>query len=183
VAWFAVAAGVLLLLSWSLLIVFFVKQNEKADRWSNWIGLPAVAAVGVAMGAVLDRFAADAPVLVSIVTAVGLLAVAVNLVLVAGLVLRRYEFPRIAMPITATWAVLFLWVGAVSGFVLAYGEPTWLGWLGLGTIAYTLGLLAFIMRDPEVRKGTGTPSIMALMAGAPILIAVPAWFVCLGQTL
>jgi hypothetical protein len=183
VEWFAVAAGILLLLSWVLLIVFFVRQNETADRWSNWVGLPAVSAVGVSMGAVLDRFAADAPVLVSTVTAIGLMAVTVNLVLTSGLVLRRFEFPRVAMPLTATWAVLFLWVGAASGFVLAYGEPAWLGWLGLATIAYTLALLAFIMRNPEMRRGTGTPPLTELVVGAPILLALPAWFVCLGLSL
>jgi hypothetical protein len=182
-AGFAVAAGILLLLSWALLIVFFVKQNEIADLASNWVGLAALVAVGLSMGAVLDHFATDAPVLVSTVTAIGLLAVAVNLVLTAGLVLRRYEFPRVAMPLTATWAILFLWVGAASGFVLAYDEPAGLGWLGIGTIAYTLVLLAFIMRDPEQRQGTATPPTPVLVAGAPILLLIPAWFVFLGLAL
>lgn len=174
------AAGILLLLSWTLLIVFFVKQNETADQLSNWVGLLALVAVGVSMGGVLDQFAADAPLLVSTVTAMGLLAVSVNLILTAGLVLRRYEFPRVAMPITATWAVLFLWVGAASGFVLAYGGADGLGWFGIGVIAYMLVILAFIMRDPEMRRGTAVPSTPVLIAGAPVLLALPAWFVWLG---
>jgi hypothetical protein len=110
--------------------------------------------------------------------------VAVNLVLTGALVLHRVEFPRIAMPLTATWAVLFLWVGAASGLILACGGLSkGLGWLGVGTVAYTLGVLAFIMRDPDVRKGTSEPSKAAILAGAPVLILLPAWFVWLGFAL
>lgn len=183
-AWFAVAAGVLLAVSWFLLTVFFVKQNETADRLSNVVGVPALIALGVSMGAVLDRFAARSPVLVSIVTAIGLLAVAVNLVLTIALVLQLVTFPRIAMPATAAWAVLFLWVGAASGFIVGYGRlPKSLGWFGIATIAYTLALLGFIMRKPEMRNGTGTPPLSEMLAGAPVLVLLPVWFVWLGLAL
>jgi hypothetical protein len=183
-AWFAVAAGVLLAVSWSLLVLFFVKRNETADRLSNVVGVPALIAVVVAMGAVLDRFAARAPVLVSLVTAIGLLAVAVNLVLTIALVLQLVTFPRIAMPATAAWAVLFLWVGAASGFILAYGRlPKSLGWFGVATIAYTLVLLAVIMRKPEMRNGTATPARAEMLAGAPVLVLLPVWLVWLGLAL
>ena len=141
-------------------------------------------AMGVAMGAVLDRFATRASVLVSAVTAIGLLAVVANLALTAALVLKRVTFERIAMPVTATWAVLCLWVGAASGFILGYGTlDVCLGWLGVATVAYLLALLAFIMRDAGVRRGTATPRMAELIAGAPILLALPAWLVCLGLAL
>jgi hypothetical protein len=184
VAPFAVAAGILLLVSWALLIVFFVSQNETADRLSNWVGIVAVIAVGVSMGAILDRYAPDAPVLASLFTAVGLLAVAVNLVLTAWLVLGRIAFPKVAIPITATWVVLFLWVGAASGLILAYRRlPLGLGWLGVASIAYALAIIAVVMRDPEVRRGTATPATAQMVAGAPVLLLLPAWFVCLGLAL
>ena len=178
------AAGILLLVSWSLLVVFFVAKSEAADRASNWVGIPTLIAIGVAMGAVLDRYAAQAPVLVSAVTAIGLLAVVVNLVLTMALVLRRVTFERIAIPVTAAWAVLFAWVGAASGFILGYGTlDRWLGWLGVATVAYLLVLLAYVMRDPEVRRGTGMPPKAEMIAGVPVLLALPAWFVCLGLAL
>jgi hypothetical protein len=181
VARFAIAGGLLLGISWALLTLFFVKQNETADLLSNYVALPALVAIGVTMGAVLDRFAGDAPVLVSLVTAAGLAAVTVNLAVVVLLVLKVVEFPRVAMAATAAWGVLFLWVGAVSVMIVAYGHvPRALGWFGIAVIAYTLALLAFVMRDPEVRKGTATPPAAVMVGGAPVLLLVPVWFVWLG---
>jgi hypothetical protein len=184
VKWFTVAAGILLLVSWALLILFFVTRSEAADRASNWVAFPAFGAIGVTMGAVLDRFAARSPVLVSAVTGVALLAVVVNVAVNAALVLRRVTFERIAMPATAALGVVFLWMGAASGFIVGYrgGLPVWLGWFGIATVAYAVGILAFIMRRPEARKG-GEPRKVDLIAGAPLLLLLPTWFVCLGLAL
>jgi hypothetical protein len=46
-----------------------------------------------------------------------------------------------------------------------------------------LVILAFVMRDPEMRMGTAVPSTPVLIAGAPVLLALPAWFVWLGLAL
>jgi len=184
VRWFAVAGGCLLATQWVLLTLFFVRKNEAADRASNVVAIPALIAIGVSMGAVLDRFAEDVPVVASVVTGIGLLAVTVNLGLTVALVLEAVPFPRIAMPATLSWAVLFLWIGAASVLIVAEGRlPAWLGWIGIGTIAYAIALLAVIMRNPEVRTGVGVPSRAQMAAGAPILVLIPLWFVLLGVNL
>jgi hypothetical protein len=100
-----------------------------------------------------------------------------------ALVLSLVAFPRIALPSTAAWLGVFLWIGAASGLILAYGGVAgWLGWLGVAAIVYAVAIIGFMMRTPEARRG-GVPPTAEVAAGLPVLLLVPAWLVCLGLSL
>ncbi len=124
-----VVAGFTMLVAAGLLTIFFINQNETADRASNWFFLLFYALM---TWAALDvhRFYVEAAGYTWVLTVVVVAALATLFILTVFVVSGRIPFERVAMVSTFGFVVLMLWMLGVSVLILTKGGlPETLGWL------------------------------------------------------
>jgi len=167
----------------AFLAAFFRTKVERYDRIAEWafvvfalLGIPAM--VGTAWRL------ADGGSLVGWATVLGgggVLGLGVGEL---GSVLGRVDFRRIAPAMTAGFLLFLVWIGAMSGVILATGDlPAALGWLGVGSIILGMAIVLWIMRDPAVRRAERDPGTTGLMLFFVPLVGLVSWMVWLGLVL
>ena len=178
-----VAAGVTLLLWWSLLFSFFATGKEILDRLSEIVGLVfplLMAAVFVAVHHMYDTHTS----LVWIITVAACVSAAVMVATDAAVVFGGIPFTRVAMPATVGALGVVLLPGGVGWLALAYGEiPRALGWLGIGVAILAVGVILLWARDVDLLVGRRSPKSFEILASLPVIAVIPAWYIWLGMSL
>jgi hypothetical protein len=176
----AVLAGVSLLVASGLLIVFFVTENETADRASNWAftGFYAFMAWTVVE---VHRFYVDEAGWVWAATIVALVVLAFLFVAQLAIVLGRVDFRSVAIATTVGFVVILLWMLATSVVIITQGGlPEALGWFGVGVITLSVVVIGASAIDRELILGEKTPGpVMNALYGL-VLVGLTAWLIWLG---
>lgn len=152
-----VAAGAFLA-SMALLTAY----ERTKSVWLGWAESYAFLILYLALGALVlglhGDFVDAAPVLVWASTTVGALGVLGCLAGQTATLFCGVPFPRVAVLITVAFAGILLWMGGISGAVLAEGVlPAGLGWLGVGVVAVAVLIIAVMLRDPALVRGIAFP--------------------------
>jgi len=184
-----VAAGILAAVAGMLLGVFFATGSDAWGR-ANDAASAAFAVLLVPAALVLyDRYAPAAGVWAGAFTTLGLAAIAAAAVSSALTALGRLSVADLTKWQGGSFAALFLWVGAVSVSVLAYGGlPAGIGWLGLAAtglaLVATLEIVRIVRRVgiEELARLT-RPPVLAAGAALAAFVAFPLWCISLGLAL
>jgi len=178
-----VAAGVTLLLWWTLLFSFFATGKEILDRLSEIVGLvfpPLMATVVVAIHRMYGTYTS----MVWIVTVAACVSAVVMFATDAAVVFGGVPFTWVAMPATVGALGVVLLPGGVGWLALAYGEiPKALGWLGIGVAILAVGVILLWARDVDLLAGRRAPKSFEILACLPVIVAIPAWYIWLGVSL
>ncbi len=176
----AVLAGVSLFVASGLLIVFFVTENETADRASNWV---FVAFYVLMVWTVIEvhRFYVDEAAWVWAATVVALVVLVLLFVTQLLIVLGRLDFRRVAIATTIGFVVILLWMLATSVLVISEGGlPEALGWFGIGVITIAVVVIGISATDRELIMGEKTPGPVVNVLYGLVLLGLTAWLIWLG---
>ncbi len=173
-------AGIALLIASILLLTFFVRQSEVADRAANWFFLAFYGLMAVGAGGVHGFYAGTtAWMWIPTIGVIGVLAVqfAATVLVLSG----RTTFEKVALVSTLGFVVLMLWMLAVSILVLTQGGlPRGLGWLGVVTMSIGAIVIGAVTTDRELVTGAKMPGKALMALFVPILLGMTTWIVWLG---
>lgn len=179
----AVLAGVSFALAMSLLITFFVTNDQRADRWAERVFLVFFVLAALVVYEIHLRYVAQSPLVwvatIAALGALGGLFVAETLVTTG-----RIQFDRVAAFQTGGFAVFVLWILAASALILTFGGlPASVGWLGVVAVAIALAVIGWLVRDPKLVRGERAPTTAENALTTLPFIGVVAWLVWLGLSL
>jgi hypothetical protein len=176
-------AGLLFGLAMVMLTVFFITKDERFDRVAEWsfVGFGVLAVI---MILAVPAKLADAGLVGTVITAIGVGGAAIVGLGELGTTLKLVDFRRIATLLTIGFLAFLAWIGATSLLVLGGGAlPPGLGWLGLVAIVVGIGLAGLIVRQPGVISGEVEPGAGLMTAFTVPMAAIVAWMVWLGLSL
>lgn len=181
VAW--IAAG-----SFAGSMLLLVAYERTKRSWLGWAESLAFLLLYISLGVLIvgvhDDFVEAAPAVVWAATIVGVVGAAVALSAETATLFLDVPFRRVAIPVTAAFGGILLWMGGISVAGLI-GEtlPTGLGWLGVGMVALTVVLMGVMSRDPALLRSERVPTPGELAVAAVPFLAILSWLVWLGAVL
>ncbi len=175
-----IIAGIALLAAAGSLLLFFVTENETADKASNWFFLVFYGLMAWTVVEVHNLYI-EVGGFVWVMTVVGLAALAVLFVGSLLLVLEMIGFEKVAMLTTVAFLVVMAWMLTVSILIVTQGAlPVTLGWLGIGVMAVSLIVVGFTATDREMLLGEEMPGPALNTVYGLVLAGLTAWIVWLG---
>jgi hypothetical protein len=181
VAWIAAGSFVGSML---LLVAYF--RTERT--WLGWAESLAFLLLYISLGVLIvgvhGEFVESVPAVVWAATIVGVVGAAVALSAETATLFLDVPFGRVAIPVTAAFGGILLWMGGISVAGLI-GEtlPTGLGWLGVGMVALTVVLIGVMSRDPALLRSERVPTPGELAMAAVPFLAIACWLVWFGAVL
>jgi hypothetical protein len=177
------AAGVAFGAALILLATFFATKNERFDRVAEWLFVAFAALAIPTMVAVAGRLSSEGPA-VGVVSAVGIIGVALLGLGELGSSLKLVDFRRIAGAMTIGFLAFLAWIGAVSILAITGGGlPAELGWFGIGTVAVGIAIVLWIVREPGVITGEREPGRTQMTVLFVPMAGIVAWMAWLGTNL
>jgi hypothetical protein len=185
----AIAAGATAVIAGILLAAFFATRSQSLGHANDAAAAVMAILLMPAALAVLDRFADTGP-LILVVTAIGLVGMAVVAVASVLTAAGRLSVAQLTAWQGGSFLVLFLWVLGTSVMILVWGRlPVGLGWLGIGAGLLVTVATVEILRLARRMGGLGAlarlerPPLIAMITTLAAFAAFPIWCVWLGLTL
>jgi hypothetical protein len=150
IGWLADMSAIAFAVAMGMLTAFFVTNDQRYDRVAEWAFVVFAIAAIPTMLATAAQFP-NGGIVVGVVTAVGIVGVALVGLGELGTALRLVDFRRISPLVTVGFVAFLVWIGVISLLIVAGTElPTALGWLGILTIVVGAAIIAWIIRVPGV---------------------------------
>jgi hypothetical protein len=178
--WLTAGTGLALGLAMVMLTTFFATKDARYDRVAEW-SFVVFGALGVRTVVLVSGQLGIEGLPGAALAGVGILGAAVLGVGELAITLRLVDFKRLTAPLSTGFVAFLAWVGGASLVGLVGGRlPPELAWLGIVSIAATLGILATVLATPGVMSGSRDPATAQMVAFVLPLAGIVAWLAWLG---